>query len=161
MQDFEIRSAREGDEGVVLALLRELAAYEKLLDRFRVTAEIVKRDYLSERPLIFCDLAIARNEEALGLASWHWIYGSFAAAPKLYLADLFVRPEARSRGAGKALIAHLARRALAHGANAVEWEVLDWNKPSIAFYDRLGASPIKGWIGYSLAGEALERLATR
>jgi GNAT superfamily N-acetyltransferase len=160
VKDLEIRAARAGDEEAIVELLRELAAYEKLLDRFRVTAEIVARDYLSERPLLFCDLAYGGNQEPLGIATWHWSYGSFAAAPKLYLADLFVRPKARGRGAGKALVAHLARRALAHGANAVEWEVLDWNRPSIEFYDRLGAAPIKGWIGYSLAGDALARLAS-
>jgi GNAT superfamily N-acetyltransferase len=158
MGDTTIRAIAKGDEALVVALLRELADYEKLLDRFRITPAVVARDYLCDRPLLNCELAFA-DGAAAGIATWHWSYGSFAAARKIYLADLFVRPEFRGRQIGKALIGHLAKLAVAHGGIAVEWEVLDWNRPSIGFYDGLGATPISGWIGYSLAGEALTRLA--
>jgi GNAT superfamily N-acetyltransferase len=158
MSGLSIRAARRGDEQIVAELLRELAEYEKLLERFHVTPAIVARDYLSERPLIHCDLAYEDGTPA-GIATWQWSYGSFAAARKIYLADLFVRPEFRGKQYGKALIANLAKRVVAHGGVAVEWEVLDWNAPSIQFYDGLGAAPIRGWIGYSLAGDALTLLA--
>lgn len=153
-----IREARPGEEDLVVGLLRDLAEYEKLLDRFRITPDVVARDYLSDRPLLCCELAF-EGERAAGIATWQWMYGSFAAARKIYLADLFVRPEFRGRNYGKALIAHLAKRVVAHGGIAVEWEVLHWNKPSIDFYDGIGADPIRGWIGYSLSGEALVALA--
>ena len=158
MGTFEIRAAKNGDEPVIVALLRELAEYEKLLDRFRITPEIVARDYLGDRPPIFCDLAF-EGEKPAGIATWFWTYGSFAAARKIFLSDLFVRPEFRGRHYGRALIANLAKRVLAHGGVGVDWDVLDWNKPSIDFYDSIGATPNTGWIAYGIAGDALTRLA--
>jgi GNAT superfamily N-acetyltransferase len=153
-----IRTAQKGDEALIVALLHELADYEKLLDRFHITPEIVARDYLCDTPLLFCDLAFEDDKPA-GIANWHWTYGSFAAARKIYLADLFVRPEFRGKQYGKALIGNLAKRVIAHGGIGIDWEVLDWNKPSIDFYDRLGATSIKNWVAYNLSGDALERLA--
>jgi ribosomal protein S18 acetylase RimI-like enzyme len=155
---FSIRPARQGDEALIVALLRELATYEKLLDRFHIAADIITRDYLCERPLLFCDL-LFEGENPAGIATWHWTYGSFAAARKIYLADLFVRPEFRGRHYGKALIANLAKRVVAHGGAGIDWEVLDWNKPSIDFYDGIGATSIENWIAYNLSGDALTRLA--
>jgi GNAT superfamily N-acetyltransferase len=155
---MEIRAARTGDETLIVTLLRELAEYEKLLDRFHVTPEIVRRDYLGERPLIFCDLALDGGKPA-GIATWFWTYGSFAAARKIFLSDLFVRPEFRGKHYGKALLANLAKRVLAHGGAGVDWDVLDWNTPSIDFYDGIGATPNAGWIAYGIAGDALTRLA--
>jgi GNAT superfamily N-acetyltransferase len=156
--DYAIRPARSGDESTIVELLRELAAYEKLLDRFHITDAVVTRDYLGEHPPVFCDL-VFEGEKAAGIATWYWTYGSFAAARKAYLADLFVRPEYRGRHYGKALIAHLAKRVLAQGGVGIDWEVLDWNKPSIDFYDSLGATAIKNWIAYNLSGDALKQLA--
>jgi GNAT superfamily N-acetyltransferase len=158
MGSFMIRAAKAGDEDLIVALLRELADYEKLLDRFKITAESVTRDYLCERPLLYCDLGFEDAKPA-GIATWFWSYGSFAAKRKIFLADLFVRPEFRGKQYGKALIANLAKRVIAHGGVGVDWEVLDWNKPSIDFYDSLGATAVEGWITYSLSGDALERLA--
>ena len=160
MAAHAIRAAKAGDEETVVMLLRALAEYERLVDRFRVTPEIVRRDYFCETPLIFCDL-LFEDERPAGIATWCWTYGSFAAARKIYLADLFVAPEFRGRHYGRALIAHLARRALESDGVAVEWEVLDWNRPSIDFYDSIGARPIEGWIGYRLEDEALHRAAKR
>ena len=158
MGTFEIRVARTGDESLIVELLRELAEYEKLLDRFHVTPEIVRRDYLGERSPISCDLAFEGGKPA-GIATWYWTYGSFAAARKAYLADLFVRPEFRGKHYGKALIAHLAKQVVTKGGVGIDWEVLDWNKPSIDFYDNLGATSIKNWIAYNLSGDALLRAA--
>jgi GNAT superfamily N-acetyltransferase len=158
MGTLEIRMAKKGDEALIVAMLRELAEYEKLLDRFHVTPEIVLRDYLSPHPAVFCDLAFEGDAPA-GIATWYWSYGSFAAMRRIFLADLFVRPEFRGKHYGRALLANLARRVRAHGGGGVDWEVLDWNKPSIDFYDSLGAMESKGWLTYNLSGEALNRLA--
>ena len=158
MTEFSIRPAKAGDEDAIVALLRALAEYEKLLERFHITAEIVRRDYLCDRPLLFCDLLL-EGETPAGIATWYWTYGSFAAARKIYLADLFVPPEFRGRHYGQALIGNLARRVLAHDGVGIDWEVLDWNKPSIDFYDALGASAIRNWNAYHLGGEALARAA--
>jgi GNAT superfamily N-acetyltransferase len=158
METYHIRAAKAGDEETIVVLLRALADYEKLLHRFRITSEIVRRDYLCDHPPIFCDL-LFEGEAPAGIATWYWTYGSFAAARKIYLADLFVDPKFRGRHYGRALIAHLARRVLAQGGVGIDWEVLDWNKPSIDFYDALGASAIRDWIAYNLSGEALMRAA--
>ena len=158
MSEFTIRPAKAGDEDAIVALLLALAQYEKLTHRFHITAEVVRRDYLSERPVIFCDL-LFEGGEAAGIATWYWTYGSFAAARKIYLADLFVDPKFRGRKYGYALIANLAKRVVAHDGVGIDWEVLDWNQPSIDFYDGIGATSIRNWIAYNLGGEALKTMA--
>ena len=154
MDEFTIRQGRSGDEALILQLLVELAEYEKLLEKFHINEDVIRRDYLGAEPLLNCDLAFAGNE-AVGIATWYWNYSSFAAKRAIYLEDLFVRPTVRGKGYGKALLAHLARTALAAGARSVDWSVLDWNRPSIKFYDSLGARPVTGWIVYRLEGDAL------
>lgn len=154
MDEFTIRQGRSGDEALILQLLVELAEYEKLLEKFHINEDVIRRDYLGAEPLLNCDLAFAGNE-AVGIATWYWNYSSFAAKRAIYLEDLFVRPTVRGKGYGKALLAHLARTALAAGARSVDWSVLDWNRPSIEFYDSLGARPVTGWIVYRLEGDAL------
>jgi GNAT superfamily N-acetyltransferase len=159
MTHFSIRKAQVGDEGTVLSLLHELAEYEKLLDRFHITAEIVRRDYLGERPLLNCDLAFD-GDRAVGIATWYWTYHSFAARRGIFLEDLFVKPETRGKGYGKALLMQLARNATEGGGGQVEWEVLDWNEPSIAFYESIGAKRQGGWFTYRLQDEALKKMAS-
>jgi GNAT superfamily N-acetyltransferase len=158
-----IRAARPGDEEVMYALLGELAEYEKLMPIFRITPETIRRDFFSAAPRCHCELAYD-GDKAVGIANWYFSYATFATRRKIYLADLFVQPSARGTGLGKALLAHLARRALEEGAVEegaveVEWEVLDWNKPSIDFYERIGARAASEWLLYRLGGEALDRLA--
>ena len=148
---------KSGDEGIILALLRELAEYEKLTDKFKITREIVTRDYLCDHPPIRTDLAYADNKPA-GIATWYWTYSTFAATRGIYLEDLFVRPEFRGCGYGKALLANLAKQAVAANAGRVEWAVLDWNEPSIEFYESVGAERVKGWHIYRLADDALKTL---
>jgi GNAT superfamily N-acetyltransferase len=157
MTELSIRRAQAGDEALILALLRELAEYEKLLDVFHVTQDVIARDYLGAQPLVQCDLAFA-GDVPVGVMTWYWTYASFAAKRAIYLEDLFVRPAARGKGHGKALLVHLAKTGAAVGAQRVEWSVLDWNKPSIEFYDSLGARPVSGWYVYRLEGEALKTL---
>ncbi|HEY2070243.1 MAG TPA: GNAT family N-acetyltransferase [Rhizomicrobium sp.] len=156
--DFVIRPATQGDQSLILALLHELAVYEKLTDRFLITEAIINRDYLGTPARLECDLAFEGGKPA-GIATWYWTYASFAARRGIYLEDLFVRPEYRGRGYGKILLANLAKRVSAGGGGHVDWAVLDWNKPSIDFYDSLGAKNNSGWLGYRLSGEALEALA--
>jgi GNAT superfamily N-acetyltransferase len=154
---FTIRAAKRGDEDIILTLLHELAVYEKLTARFKITREIVARDFIGEHAPLKVDLLHEADAPA-GIATWYFTYNSFAAGRGVFLEDLFVRPEFRGRGYGKALIAHLAKQAVKAGGNKVEWAVLDWNKPSIDFYESLGAERMSGWYIYSLGGEALAKL---
>jgi GNAT superfamily N-acetyltransferase len=158
LASFTIRQARSGDEDAIYALLYGLAEYEKLLFRFFVTREDVVRDYLCDNPLIHCELAF-EDDAPVGGATWFWTYAGFAAKRGLYIEDLFVFPAFRGRGYGKALLAHLAKIAAQSGAVRVDWNVLDWNQPSIDFYERLGAKPQEGGIYYRLEGDAMRRLA--
>jgi len=152
-----IRPARKGEEALILSLLTELADYEKLLDKFHITLDVIRRDYLGEQPLLNCDLAFD-GESPAGMASWYWMYSSFAAKRAIYLEDLFVRPAFRGKGYGKSLLAHLARTAVQAGAERIDWSVLDWNKPSIDFYEGIGARAVTGWYVYRLEAEALQTL---
>ncbi len=155
---LEIRKARKGDEDLVFTLLHELADYEKLLDKFKVTREIIVRDYLSAQPLLNCDLAF-EDGSPVGVMTWYWTYTSFAATRGLYLEDLYVRQSTRGKGYGKALLAHLAHTAVEAGASRIEWSVLTWNKPSIEFYELIGARQPDDWFIYRLADDALKTLA--
>jgi len=157
MAPINIRPAQTGEENVILALLRELADYEKLLDVFHIDADVVRRDYLGPDPVCHADLAFAGGQP-VGIATWYWKYASFAARRVIHLEDLFVRPAARGHGHGQALLAHLAKKAVAANA-AVDWFVLDWNAPSIAFYESIGAKKVEGWLSYRLEGEAARKLA--
>lgn len=160
MEEFSIRQGRSGDEALILQLLVELAEYEKLLEKFHINEEVIRRDYLGGEPILNCDLAF-EGTNAVGIATWYWNYSSFAAKRAIYLEDLFVRASMRGKGYGKALLAHLARTAVVAGARSVDWSVLDWNKPSIEFYDNLGAKPVTGWTVYRLEGEALVALGRK
>jgi len=154
----EIRVAGAGDEALVLQLLHELAVYEKIEDKFHLTAALIARDFLGPNAVCGCDLLFAGSEPA-GVMTWYRTYASFAASRGLFLEDIFVRPAFRGKGLGKALLAHLAARAVKEGATHIQWHVLDWNAPSIAFYEGLGAKHIKEWLRYNLDGEALAKLA--
>jgi GNAT superfamily N-acetyltransferase len=160
MPPFAIRPAQPGDEDIILILLRELAEYEKLTDKFKITREIIARDFIGENAPLKVDL-LHEGEAPAGIATWYLNYGSFAASRGLYLEDLFVRPQFRGRGYGKAFFAHLAQQAAGYNAQRIEWSVLDWNKPSIDFYESLGAERGRGWFVYRLDGEALAHLAVR
>lgn len=158
MSELHIRKIGAGDEDTVLMLLYELAEYEKLTDKFHITREVLARDYLGPSPAIHCDLAHLGAEPA-GVMTWYPVYSSFAVSRGIFLEDLFVRQIHRGKGVGKALLAHLARRAVETGAGHIDWFVLDWNRPSIDFYDSLRAEPVKGWLSYRLYGSALKDLA--
>jgi GNAT superfamily N-acetyltransferase len=155
---LRIDAATEGDVPTILALITALAEYEHM------SADVVA-DHAAIRASLFgpspdAEVAIARlDEEAAGFAVWFHNYSTFLGRRGLYLEDLFVRPERRGRGIGRALLAHLARVAIARDCGRMEWSVLDWNEPAIAFYRRIGARPMTGWSTYRLTGDALARLA--
>jgi GNAT superfamily N-acetyltransferase len=159
MSEISIRSAAAGDEDVIVTLLRELAEFERLEHRFRLTREIVTRDLLCANPGLCCDLAFFEGQPA-GVMTWYRTYSSFSASRGIYLEDFYVREALRKRGIGRGLLARLAKRALAEGALRIEWAVLTWNRPSIEFYENLRAERVDEWHIYRLMGDALEHLAT-
>jgi len=155
---IDIRAARAGDEALVLSFVRELAEYERLAHEVVATEEAVSTALFGPNPRVFCDLAHSRGEPA-GFALWIYNFSTFLAKPGIYLEDLFVRPQFRGRGIGKALLANLARRAIAEDCGRLEWWVLDWNTPSIEFYKSLGATPMDEWTVFRVTGDALTKLA--
>ena len=155
---IDIRAARPGDEALVLSFIRELAEYEKLQHQVVATEAAVAAALFGAAPRAYCDLAYAGGEPA-GFALWFYNFSTFLAKPGIYLEDLFVRPQFRGQGIGKALLANLAKRALAQDCGRLEWWVLDWNTPSIEFYKSLGAQPMEDWTVFRVTGEALARLA--
>ena len=159
MPDIAIRPAAPDDAALVLAFIRDLAEYEKLLHEVKATEEDVRALLFAPHPPAFCDIAEIGGDP-VGFAFWFYNVSTFEGRRGIYLEDLFVRPAARGMGAGKALLAHLARRCVTEGLGRLQWAVLDWNAPSIAFYDRLGASANTEWITRQLDGAALEALAS-
>lgn len=155
-----IRSAKPGDEALVCDFIRALADYERLLQECQATQENISTALFGPSPRAFCDIAEADGAPA-GFALWFYNFSTFRAKHGIYLEDLFVRPELRGRGIGKALLVHLAQRAVREGCARFEWSVLDWNEPSIEFYKSLGAVPRPDWTVFRVDGEALMRLAAQ
>jgi GNAT superfamily N-acetyltransferase len=153
-----IRPARVADRDLIYAFIRELAEYERLLDQVDATASDIERDLFGPSPRVFCDIAEADGAPA-GFALWFYNYSTFRGRYGIYLEDLFVRPAFRGRGLGKALLIQLAKRAVAEKCSRVEWSVLDWNEPSIAFYKSLGAKAMDAWTIFRLSDDALHQLA--
>ena len=156
---MNIRPATAADVPTILGFIRALAQYERLLHEVSATEEGLRRTLFSERPAAEVVLAEV-DGEAVGFALFFHNYSTFLAKPGLYLEDLFVSPEHRGRGHGRALLAHLAQLAVARDCGRLEWSVLDWNTPAIDFYKSLGAGPMEGWSTFRLTGEALTRLGT-
>jgi GNAT superfamily N-acetyltransferase len=152
-----IRRATPGDIPLILQLIRELAAYERLLGDVEATEEGLRRALFPEggSPAAASVLVGEIGGIAAGFAVYFFNFSTFLAKPGLYLDDLFVRPEWRGKGLGKALLLHLADLAAARGCGRMEWAVLDWNKPAIEFYRSLGAVPLGDWTVFRLAGVAL------
>jgi GNAT superfamily N-acetyltransferase len=153
-----IRPAALADAALILSFVRDLAEYEKLLHAVEATQAHIEAALFGEHPKAFCDIAEI-DGEPVGFALWFYNFSTFVGRHGIYLEDLFVRPAARGSGAGKALLANLARRCVTENLGRLEWAVLDWNAPSIAFYDSLGAAAMDEWIVRRMTGEALERLA--
>jgi GNAT superfamily N-acetyltransferase len=158
MSGINISPATERDVAVVLEMIRGLAEYEKLAHLVTATEERIRETLFGPDPAAEVLLAHL-DEECAGFAVFYRTYSTFLAEPGIYLEDLYVKPDARGKGVGSRLLGRVARIALERGWSRVEWEVLNWNEPSIRFYRSLGAVPKDAWTMYKLAGEALRRLA--
>lgn len=149
-----IRPATPADLPLIADLIRELAAYEQLSDEVRLVEPVLGEHLFGPRP--HAEVVIAElNGVAHGFALFFHNFSTFEGRPGIYLEDLFVRPDARGSGLGKALLAHLAALAVARGCARLEWSVLDWNAPSIGFYTSLGARPMDEWTTMRLDRDAL------
>jgi len=153
-----IRPALPGESALVLAFVRELAEYEQLAHTIDATEAMIDAALFGPHPRVFCDIAEWVGEP-VGFALWFLNFSSFRGCHGIYLEDLFVRPAHRGRGIGTALLRHLARRCVAEGWTRLEWAVLDWNAPSIAFYQAQGAELMHEWTTCRISGEALAQLA--
>jgi GNAT superfamily N-acetyltransferase len=158
MAGFAIRPAEPRDARELLRLIRELAQYEKLADMAVGTAAELERSLFGPRPA--CEALVAEREgRAVGFALFFTTFSTFLCKPGLYLEDLFVEPAHRGHGIGKALLARLAALAVERGCGRLEWRVLDWNEPSIRFYESLGAKLMPEWELVRMTAEDFARLA--
>lgn len=139
-------------------LVRELAAYEKSLAEVRRSEEQLREALFGEQPAAFAHIAETADGEVAGFSLWFLNFSTWRGTHGIHLEDLYVRPELRGGGHGKALPAELSRICVERGYERLEWSVLDWNTPSINFYTSLGAKPQDGWTGYRLTDEALASL---
>ena len=155
-----IRPAVVADADLIHRFVAELAEYEKLTHALTATPGDLADALFAPAPRVFCDIALL-DGEPVGFALWFYSFSTFLGRAGLYLEDLYVRPAARGRGAGKALLAHLARRCRDEKLGRMDWAVLDWNTPSIDFYKGLGARLTDDWTGCRLDGEALTALGGR
>lgn len=155
---ISIRDAVPDDAATILRFITELAIYEKAEHEVEATIELLQESLFGPRAItraVICEI----GGEPAGFAVWFYNYSTWQARKGLYLEDLYVSPEFRGSGAGKMLLKHLARIALAEGCGRFEWSVLDWNEPAIRVYEAIGAEPLSEWTRYRLAGKELEALA--
>ncbi|MDX5331981.1 MAG: GNAT family N-acetyltransferase [Caulobacteraceae bacterium] len=158
MASVTVRPASPKDAALIHGFIRDLAEYEKLLEEAEATETDIASALFCEHPRVFCEIAEA-DGAPVGFALWFYSFSTFRGRHGIYLEDLFVQPEARGLGAGKALLRTLAKRCVDEGLARLEWSVLDWNAPAIGFYDGLGAAAMDEWTVRRLDGQALEALA--
>lgn len=155
---IHIRQARADDIDLILDFIRALAEYEKLAHEARADRDVLAAHLFGPRPM--AEVLIAESSgDPVGFALFFHNFSTFEGRPGIYLEDLFVRPDARGSGAGKALLSQLAQLALERGCARLEWSVLDWNQPAIDFYRAIGARPMDEWTVQRVDGEALKALA--
>jgi GNAT superfamily N-acetyltransferase len=153
-----IRPASEADLGTIEELIRALAEYERLSDEVAMDAELLRKGLFGERR--YAEVLIAEVDgEPAGFALFFHNFSTFLGRPGIYLEDLFVKPEHRGKGYGRALLKRLAEIAVERDCGRLEWAVLDWNEPAIGFYKKLGARPNDDWTVFRLADESLNQLA--
>ncbi len=157
MKECTIQHAKEEDVSTILTFIRELAEYERLLGEV-VATEALLKEWIFEKKKAEVIFAV-REGEKIGFALFFHNFSTFLGRSGIYLEDLYVRPEFRGTGAGRALLKALAQIAVERGCGRLEWGCLDWNKPSIDFYVSLGAEPMQDWTVYRMAGKALRTLA--
>ena len=154
---MKIRPARQEEVGIVLQLIHDLAVYEKAPNEVEATEKELLETIFSSDPKVFCDLVEVDGEIA-GMAIWFLNYSTWQGKHGIYLEDLFIKPEFRGRGYGKALLKHLAKVCDEKGYGRFQWWVLDWNSPAIEFYRSLGAVAMDEWTVYRVSGQALKEL---
>jgi GNAT superfamily N-acetyltransferase len=157
---LNIRRVRPGEAGLVLAFIRELAEYEKLSHEVEATEAMIADALFGDDPRLFCAIA-EWNGEPVGFAVWFLNFSTFSGRYGIYLEDLYVRSSHRGKGLGKALLVHLAKECVENGWSRLQWSVLDWNAPSIAFYKSIGAQLKDEWTICRVSGEALAKLAQK
>jgi GNAT superfamily N-acetyltransferase len=154
---LQIRPAERADVPTVADLIWQLARFEKLEQEVVLTEDLLVAGLFGPHP--YAEAVLAEVEgKVIGFALFFHTFSTFLARPGMYLEDLFVLPDHRGRGVGRALLAHLAHLALERGCGRLEWAVLNWNQEAIRFYERLGAHPNTEWTVYRLTGEALQTL---
>ncbi|MFD3516144.1 GNAT family N-acetyltransferase [Streptomyces sp. NPDC058657] len=153
-----IRRATVDDLPEILAMIRELAEYEKALDEVRATEDQLREALFGPNPAAYAHIAEGPGGEVVGYSVWFLSFSTWRGVHGIYLEDLYVRRSARGGGYGKALLTELARICVRRGYQRLEWSVLKWNRPSIDFYEALGARPQDEWDVYRLTDNALERL---
>ncbi|HSZ09644.1 MAG TPA: GNAT family N-acetyltransferase [Steroidobacteraceae bacterium] len=155
---LDISPAKSSDAALILSLINELADYEKLRHESVATEASIHQALFGPKP--HAEAVIARLDgEPVGFALFFHNFSTFLGKPGLYLEDLFVRPAHRGRAVGKSLLSYLAALAVERGCGRFQWQVLDWNRPSREFYERLGAQADAAWVNYRMTGDALRRLA--
>ena len=157
MSEVTFRYAEEKDTGLVLEFIRGIAAYEKLLDEVVATEESL-REWMFEKKLVEVIFAEAEGD-TVGFALFFQNFSTFVGREGLYLEDIFVKPQYRKKGYGKAIFRKLAQIAVERGCQRFEWVCLDWNQPSIDFYRSMGAVPMEEWTIYRLSGDAIRKAA--
>jgi GNAT superfamily N-acetyltransferase len=155
-----IRPANESDLDTIIALVHALAEYEREPDAVMLDRRTFAAHLFGPRPYAEVLIAESGTREVAGFALFFHNFSTWLGRPGIWLEDLFVHPHLRGLGFGKALLVEIARIAVQRGCGRVEWSVLDWNEPSIAFYRSLGAVPMDEWTTYRLAGDAIDRLAS-
>ncbi len=155
---FEIRTANLADVPTILQLIRDLATYERAPDDVTATEEQLRDVLFREKPAAEVLLAFAGGAP-VGFAVFFHNFSTWLGRPGLYLEDLFVKPEERGKGYGRALLVHLGKIARERGCGRMEWAVLNWNEPAIKFYRALGAKPLDEWTVYRLTGDEINALA--
>src|SRR5947207_6647760 len=156
--DFQIRAAHAEDVPIILELIRDLATYERAPDEVTATEEQLIDILFSEQPAAEVLLAF-EGKSAVGFAVYFYNFSTWLGRPGLYLEDLFVKPENRGKGYGRALLVELAKIARERGCGRMEWAVLDWNEPAIKFYRSLGAKPMDEWTVFRLTRHGIGSLA--
>ena len=157
-ENFSIREAIVADVPIILELIRALATYERAPNDVTATEKGLAEVLFGEKPAAEVLLAF-ENEIAVGFAVFFHNFSTWLGRPGLYLEDLFVRPEDRGKGYGRALLIQLAKIARNRGCGRMEWAVLDWNEPAIEFYRKLGAKPMDEWTVFRLTGDGIAKLA--
>ncbi|QRM30875.1 GNAT family N-acetyltransferase [Microvirga sp. VF16] len=155
---LSIRPAAPSDSLLIHTFIRELAEYERLAHEVDATEADIAKALFGANPRVFADIA-EREGEPVGFVLWFYNFSTFRGRHGIYLEDLFVRPAFRSKGIGRALLRHLARRCIDEGLARLEWWVLDWNEPALRVYRSIGAIPMDEWTVQRVTGSALRQLA--